>query len=1000
MSKKAIDEKYKLLNPQPEHFVEIQELCKKVYPFSKPWSIDQLESHRSYFPDGQLIVIDVTTGKVVGMAFSLIVFWDDYLSQDSWKDFTSSGFFHNHNPQKGKTLYGAEVMVDPELRGLGIGKMLYQGRLLILEKYGLMRIRAGARLRGYGKFHEQMTPDVYVRQVSEKKIYDPTLSFQISQGFKVIDVAPNYLFNDPESLGYAAVIEWLNPKMAKESDYKKQSQSTEALFSGNKFVSEHLPRELRRLVRKALFVLGDVIKEYEGDKFFDRIEHYRHQLKKTRGNKNQKLLTDIMKSLKTENNSNRLKIAHSFSLQLELVNVCEAAYRTWRQHLKPVPQGVKSKLNLTYVLTAHPTEARSKNTVEVLNALSQLLLEALQSDFLFNENELMSCTRMLWLQSFSKLDRPSVIDEAEYIYSLVFSEELFDFILKDKPSYDLKLRTWVGGDKDGHPNVNKSVMLDCFNKSRVHLLRIVRQKIEYTVADAFKLEQTNKFPKNDIKDLRELLTSLNSLETITSSDGTRVKAWAMKYQRFLKKSENFIKKHNQIQLLSRLLEIFPALVFPIELREDSDLIKAALVDKNSLIRGMISELKNISGALGINAYARGLVISHCESAEDISQATQLIQMVSHSKTLPAIPLFETKEALLSSKKIIKKWLSTNSNSEMVKRQWNSRFEIMLGYSDSSKQSGVLPSRYLIAKAMTDIEKAISKHSLRPQFFHGSGGSVARGGGSLKEQIAWWPNSAIASPKLTIQGEMIQRKFSSKEILHSECIHFANEALRRKRSKVSFETSPELERFVNQVNESYTGLIQNEGLLKELLEASPYHYLDVLKIGSRPSKRPQNKVSVDSLRAIPWILCWTQTRLLMPTWWGVGTAWKNCSPSDKKALITQFKTNPFLSSFIKTLGFTLSKVELEIWQLYFREQKNKKLFEQFQFEYENAIKFVLEISQEKELIWYRLWLKESIKLRSANIHILNMLQILSFESNDEALLRETIVGIACGMLTTG
>ena len=213
-----------ILHPRPEHFADIQELCRKVYPFTKPWSIDQLESHRAYFPDGQLIAVNMVSGKVVGLAFSLIISWDDYSPQDNWTDFTSGGFFHNHNPKRGKTLYGAEVMVDPEMRGLGIGKLLYQGRQEIAYKYGLKRIRAGARLRGYSKFKDKFAPNEYVKEVMEKRIYDPTLSFQLNQGFTAIDVAKNYLFNDPESLGYAAVIEWLNPQVITEKDIKKKKE--------------------------------------------------------------------------------------------------------------------------------------------------------------------------------------------------------------------------------------------------------------------------------------------------------------------------------------------------------------------------------------------------------------------------------------------------------------------------------------------------------------------------------------------------------------------------------------------------------------------------------------------------------------------------------------------------------------------------------------------------------------------------------------------------------
>ena len=116
------DNHIELLNPRAKHFKQIQELCLKVYPFHKPWSIKQLESHRSYFPDGQLIVYDHSCNKVIGSAFSLIIPWEDYSPQDNWGDFTSGGFFHNHNPKKGKTLYGAEVMVDPAYRGRGDGK--------------------------------------------------------------------------------------------------------------------------------------------------------------------------------------------------------------------------------------------------------------------------------------------------------------------------------------------------------------------------------------------------------------------------------------------------------------------------------------------------------------------------------------------------------------------------------------------------------------------------------------------------------------------------------------------------------------------------------------------------------------------------------------------------------------------------------------------------------------------------------------------------------------
>jgi phosphoenolpyruvate carboxylase len=997
---KATKNNIVITNPRPEHFKKIQELCQKVYPFTKPWSTAHLEAHNSYFPDGQLVAIDTDTGNVVGVAFSLIISWNDYLTQDSWKDFTSSGFFHNHNPRVGKTLYGAEVMVDPNMRGLGIGKMLYEGRKKIVEKYGLIRIRAGARLRGYSKYKDKLTPYEYAKQVTEKKIFDPTLSFQLKQGFKVIDVAPNYLFNDPESMGHAAVIEWLNPDVATAKDFEKQRKSIDAFFAGEKFVFEHLPIELRRLVRRATFALGKIIKDYEGDRFYARVEYYREQLKKSRSAKDSASLLLLLNQLRSETKADRIKLAHAFSLQLELVNVCESAYRTWRQRLKPVPQGLKTKLNLTYVLTAHPTETRSMTTVEELTDLGKILIDGIQSDFLFNENEMLSKIRMLWLHPLSKKESPSVIDEADYIYSLIFSEELFDFILTSKPSYDIKLRSWVGGDKDGHPFVNKEVMKNCFIKSRKYIIAATTKKLEKVLSDVRKLDGVRGLQRNDTKGLLRVIADLKALQTISTGDGTRLKTWLMKYRRFLAGADTFVRKHDQILLINRLLEIFPALVFPIELREDAQLIEDGLKDNSSVIRGMLTELSKISGALRITAYAKCLVISHCERPEDISNGCKLVASACNSNILPVVPLFETKEALIAGKKIVKSWLNDKRNHELVVRKWEKTFEVMLGYSDSAKQIGALPSRYLIAKAMNDVDKVILSYNLIPQFFHGSGGSVARGGGSLKEQIAWWSKSAVARPKFTIQGEMIQRQFATKEILNSQCVHMASEAMRRKSKPLKYEKSPTFEKFVQSVGASYTELVGNGALLKQLLDASPYRYLEVLKIGSRPSKRPGPTVSVNSLRAIPWVLCWTQTRLLMPSWWGIGKAWRELSHEEQNSMKASFTQSAFLSSFVKTLGFTLAKVELEIWKLYFTDHPDQKLFSRFEKEYKDAIRFVKEVSQQKELIWHRPWLQESIRLRSSNIHILNLLQILALDSNDEVLLKETIVGIACGMLTTG
>ncbi len=202
-----------------EDFAGIIDLGRAVYPDSPPWTVEQLASHLSVFPEGQLVAVESGSERVLGMAASLIVWWDDYDMMTEWRDFTAGGLFTNHDPEHGRTLYGAEVMVHPSQQRRRIGSRLYGARRQLVRRLNLLRIRAGARLRGYHRYAHRMTAEEYVIKVVNGEIKGPTLSFQLKHGFHVLAVVPGYLRHDPESLGYAAVIEWINPAVAKPEDY-------------------------------------------------------------------------------------------------------------------------------------------------------------------------------------------------------------------------------------------------------------------------------------------------------------------------------------------------------------------------------------------------------------------------------------------------------------------------------------------------------------------------------------------------------------------------------------------------------------------------------------------------------------------------------------------------------------------------------------------------------------------------------------------------------------
>lgn len=203
----------------------IIKLCSRVYVESPPWTEAQLRSQMSVFPAGQLVAHHPDFKDLLGYSASLIVNWDDYDSTDSWRDFTDKGMFTNHDPENGHTLYGAEVMVDPSMQGKGVGKLIYQARRDLCAAQGMWRIRAGARLRHYHKYANDHSAHEYALAVARGEIFDPTLSFQLKNGFQIIGMVGDYLLNDPESRGNAALIEWLNLDLAEPRHVEKQKRS-------------------------------------------------------------------------------------------------------------------------------------------------------------------------------------------------------------------------------------------------------------------------------------------------------------------------------------------------------------------------------------------------------------------------------------------------------------------------------------------------------------------------------------------------------------------------------------------------------------------------------------------------------------------------------------------------------------------------------------------------------------------------------------------------------
>ncbi len=778
-------------------------------------------------------------------------------------------------------------------------------------------------------------------------------------------------------------------------------------------IPSRLPKKLKKLVGQTIGLLGEVIKEEGGVKLYNRVELVRQEMIKYRSSgevAKTESLDKLYSQLSRFDGQTQHSIATSYSLMLELINVCESAYRTYQIRKKQIYKELPKTDNMiVFVLTAHPTEVRTSHNTYIFERIQNIAIRLLEGAG--EEEYLLSLIKhnikLSWLVPLTKHKKPEVIDEANHLFSIILRKDILDSILRtNRDACNIRIRTWVGGDKDGHPGVDEKVMKQCLEASRGHLIKFLELYLEEVLKDLEMLD-LSVFAKRTVS----LKKSLKSLQKIKSNDFSKVTQLKNSVERIQKDYEKFVgAKNPRLRKLLDLLTLFPALVIPIELREDSEVIEKALISEKPLnISRMLISLKQISGKDSIRNYAQGLIISMCQSYDDFVNASKLQQMHIGKLDVPVIPLFETAQALEDSSEIVAQIMKNKSYIKNVASKWDNRLEVMLGYSDSSKGMGVFPSRLNIAKTMRNLDELISRQGLTPVFFHGSGGSVDRGGGKLQDQTAWWPKSSLDLYKSTVQGEMVERYFTSPEVYISNVSKIVTNAEKSKGKKGAIKLSPILDELSIKVKEQYSTKLKEPLFLSMVEKATPYSYLNVLKLGSRPTKRSTKQGPLDftSIRAIPWILCWTQTRLLFPSWWGIGSSWKDFKEDPKKvaALQKAYKTSSLFSSFVRTLGFSLAKVEFNVFKLYLRksnldEKEQQAVIKEFSRELKLATEFVKTMTQEKSLLWHTPWLEDSIKLRSPMIHPLNVLQIIGHEKDDSVLVRKSVAGISCGMMTTG
>ena len=364
-------------------------------------------------------------------------------------------------------------------------------------------------------------------------------------------------------------------------------------------------------------------------------------------------------------------------------------------------------------------------------------------------------------------------------------------------------------------------------------------------------------------------------------------------------------------------------------------------------------------------------------------------------------------------------------------------EVMLGYSDSNKDSGFLSSNWEIHKAQKALQKIAEDYNVDLRIFHGRGGSVGRGGGPAYEAILAQPGHSINGRiKITEQGEVLASKYSLPELALYNLETITTAVIQASLLRTGFDSiepwNEIMEELAARSRTHYRALIYEQpDFIDFFHQVTPIEEISQLQISSRPSRRQSGKKDLSSLRAIPWVFSWTQSRFLLPSWYGVGTALQeflNEEPEENLKLLRYFYLKwPFFKMAISKVEMTLAKVDIQIAHHYVRElskpedlERFERLFEQIANEYHLICNLVLDITGHKRLLDGDPSLQQSVQLRNSTIVPLGFLQVsllkrLRQYSNSAVsgvidsrhskgeLLRGallTINGIAAGMRNTG
>jgi phosphoenolpyruvate carboxylase len=880
--------------------------------------------------------------------------------------------------------------------------------------------------------------------------------------------------------------------------------------------------DLRNDVRKLADLLGQTIARQESDELLSLVESVRLSVRE--GQQDQ-----ILSKL---DDSQTISLVRAFSNYFNLANVAEQVNRSkvladahssggsWlKKTVDNILQAQKDgktfdskelqvwidNFSVRPVFTAHPTEAARRSVLSKMTTIAQLLE---QPESQIKNERLAETIDLLWQTDELRLGRPEPLDEA--VNSIYYLDELLiqtvpevlaefanevkrlgiQLSLNARP---LSFGTWIGGDRDGNPNITAEVTKSAILLQNSHFTRTVFEHLDelrQALSISTKLAGVSvELEKSVAQDLEKLPEIENRYRRINVEEPYRLKATAIRHKLALtqvrhasglphlpgRDYKNTVELLNDLEIMrtsllanngqliatglleriTRAISAFGLTHASMDIREHSDVhhqllsqifsnLTPALINSQLDSKEQpnlenldessdrcfktfvaINELVDRFGPEVIESY----IISMTKSADDVMAAVLIAKMAGLISLNPRqefakigfVPLLETVTELRSADKILDDLLSNQNYRKIVKLRGNLQ-EVMLGYSDSNKDAGITTSQWEIHKAQRKLRDVAIKHGVKLRLFHGRGGSVGRGGGPTYDALIALPWGSIDGQiKMTEQGEVISDKYGlpalAKENLELTLAAALEATILNREPRQSAGDLNSWNDCMDLISDhafaAYRGLVDQADLPAYFYASTPVEQLGNMFLGSRPSRRPQDSGGLDSLRAIPWVFGWTQSRQIVPGWYGVGSGLKAAREAGKGDLLQMLlKDWHFFRTFISNVEMTLAKTDLTIAQRYVDELVDPslhKIFDQIKSEFDLTVKELLLMTNKTEILGNQPILARTLQIRDTYLAPLQLLQISLLKrvrnqkKVDPLLARAlllTINGVAAGLRNTG